>query len=241
MPHVQVVSANPFRPHRYPLLRQLVEGKEDSSHSLADMVRETLLKEIVCGELKAGTPLKSTQIAQRLGVSRTPVARALTRLTEDGILVQPNNHFAIVADEAPDSLVQLHEVRELLEPEAAFRSAGRIPEDVIDDLWAVARDAKPTDDYDWTEAAQYLDFGIHLAIAAYCGNLPMKVTIQKCWSYKRVSYQLSEGCRSELESEYEQHVQILTAVSAGDAENARHLMSLHLANASMSRFNNQVV
>jgi len=205
------------------------------------MVRETILKEIVSGKLKAGTPLKSTQIAERLGVSRTPVSRAFTRLTEDGILVQPNNHCAIIAEEAPNSLVQMHEVRELLEPAAAYRATGRIPRDVIEDLWAVARDAKPTDEYDWTEAAQYFDFAIHLAIAQYCGNLPMKVTIQKCWSYKRVSYQLSEGCRAELESEYEQHLGILTAIAAGDAELAQDRMKVHLQRASQGRFTAQIV
>lgn len=219
----------------------MIQGEDATVMSLTDMVSETIVKEIVCGERTVGSRLKSTQVAERLGVSRTPVAKAFARLAADGILLQPNNHQAIVADGAAEWLVQLHEIRELLEPEAAFRAAGNIAPDVLDDLQALAKDAKPTKGEEWGEAAGYFDFGLHLAIAEFCGNLPMKTSIRKCWSYKRVSYDLADGCRAELKPEYEQHVQILHAVAAGDAKRARRLMREHLERASERRPTSRVI
>ncbi|WP_145246547.1 GntR family transcriptional regulator [Aeoliella mucimassa] len=234
-------AVSPFHPKRYPTLRAIVDGDDSTSQTLTDKVSDTLLKQIIRGELPVGSQLKSTQIAQQLGVSRTPVTRALAKLTVDGILTQPNSHQAIVAQGAADWLVQIHELRELLEPEAAYRAAGQLPAEVIEDLRALAQDSQPTPKYDWSQAAQYLDFGLHLAIAEYCGNLPMRVSIRRCWSYKRVSYDLSEGCRSELETEYQQHIEILRAMVEGDAARARELVRLHLTAASEGRFTSQVI
>lgn len=234
-----VAVQNPFRPQRYPAVRAIVES--DESQSLAQIVGEKILAQIVQGELPVGTRLKTTELAERLGVSRTPVAKALAHLVADGILAQRNHHQAVVIRGAADWLVQIHELRQLLEPEAAFRAAGSIEQEALHDLWALCNDAKPTRRHDWTEPAQYFDFALHLAVAEFCGNLPMKVSIRRCWSYKWLSYRLSEGCRTELKSEYAQHVAILSALAEGDGPKARSAMAKHLQSASLGRYADRVV
>lgn len=232
---------NPFRPQRYPVIRPIVEAENEVAHSLADMVCGRILGQIVGGELAAGARLKSTELAATLGVSRTPVAKALAKLSADGILSQPNNHQAVVSSEAAQWLLQTHELRILLEPEAAARSIGRIPADAMEDLWMLSRDAKPTRKYDWTPAARFFDFALHLSIAEYCGNLPMAVSIRKCWSYKRLSYELAGDRQRPLKSEYDQHVSILTAIAEGKSQRAHAEMLAHLQAASRTRFGDRVV
>lgn len=226
----------------YPAIGPLVESLDgDEAKSLADRVGEQILTRIVRGELEEGARLKSTVLAEQLGMSRTPVAKALAKLSADGILQQPNNHQAVVAPGAANWLIQTHELRQVIEPEAAARAAGRLPAAVASDLQRLAEESQPAEAGGWECKARLLDFGLHLAIAEYCSNLPMKTSIRKCWTYKRLSYELSEGCSGTLPKEHTEHVEILAALLRPDAQEARRLMVAHLSTASQRRYSERVV
>lgn len=241
MATTEINSKSLFRPQRYPAIHAIVGTENETNQSLADIAGEMIMKQIVAGELPVGTKLKTTDLSERLGMSRTPVTKALAKLSSEGILSQPNNFQAIVTPGAANWLIQTHELRQLVEPEAARRAAGQVPAEVLDDLWLLSRDSKPTRNHDWSEAAQYFDFALHLSLAEFCGNVPMKVSIRKCWVYKCLSYELSDGCRAELKAEHAQHVAILAAVAEGDAERAHKEMYQHLRVASVNRFSPHVV
>lgn len=232
-------AKNLFRPQRYPAVRAIVDADREPNRSLADTAGEMILKQIIRGELPSGTRIKTTELSERLGMSRTPVSKALAKLTSEGILSQPNNYQAIVTPGAAKWIVQTHELRQLLEPESARRAAGRLPIDVLDDLWMLSRDAKPNRTTDWEEPAQYFDFALHLSIAEFCGNVPMRVSIRRCWVYKWLSYQLDRGRRAELKTEYFDHVAILSAVAEGDAQRAHDEMQKHLHMTSMNRYSSR--
>lgn len=226
----------------YPAVRPLVESLDgDEAKSLADVVGEKILSRIVRGELEEGARLKSTVLAKQLSISRTPVAKALAKLTADGILQQPNNHQAVVAPGAANWLVQTHELRQTIEPEAAARAAGRIPPAVADDLLRLVQASRPDEGEEWQPPARLLDFALHMAIADFCGNLPMKTSIRKCWTYKRLSYELSDGCSGTLPKERTEHEGILAALLEPDADEAKQLMEAHLSTASERRYSDRVV
>jgi DNA-binding GntR family transcriptional regulator len=229
-----------FRPQRYPALQSIVE-LDIGCPSLVDKVVDNILAQIVRNEISPGSRIKSTQLAKKLGVSRTPVAMALAKLSADGILLRRNNYQAELADGASEWLMNIHKLRELIEPEAAAMAAGRIAEDVLDDLWVLARDAKPSRSSAWTQVGEYFDFALHLSVAEFCGNLAMKSTIRKCWSYKRLSYAISDGCKAALKPEYHQHMAILSALAEGNADLAREQMMIHIQTATASRFADRIV
>lgn len=226
----------------YPAIQPIVQSLEgEATKSLADIVGEQILSRIVRGELAEGTRLKSTLLAEELRVSRTPVAKALAKLSGDGILLQPNNHQAVVAPGAANWLIQTHELRQTLEPEAAARAAGRIPPEVAAELLRLADVSRPSAEGDWQPYARLFDFALHLVIANYCGNVPMKTSIRKCWIFKRLSYELSEGCTDSLPKEQAEHAEILAALLKPDAELARKLMAAHLSVSSERRYSDRVV
>src|SRR5690606_30753223 len=109
------------------------------------------------------------------------------------------------------------------------------------DLLRLARESEPREGCDWEPAARLLDFALHLVIADFCGNLPMKTSIRKCWTYKRLSYELSDGCSGTLPKEQAEHVEILNALLEPNAEGARRAMLNHLSTASERRFSDRVV
>jgi len=203
--------------------------------SLVDTVYQRILLGIIRGEYVGGQELKSTLLAKELGVSRTPVVQALQRLASDGIVTLEMNKRAVVRAGAENWLVEIHQLRELLEPHAASLAAARIPDETfrtLDELVARAADRHAPD---WTEAVEQFDFALHLAIADNTENLALREAIRKCWSFKRLSYAAGPERPETLAKAYQEHLAILTALKARDAQTAAAAMLFHLRSAATMR------
>lgn len=207
--------------------------------SLVQAVYERILLQIVRGELASGTPLRTTHLARQLGTSRTPVVQALQRLAADGLVLLRKNKRAIVRPGAEHWLLELHELRELLEPAAAARSAGRLTPDDLLRLEQLAQAAHPERER-WLEAAQQFDFDLHLTIADRSGNFALRQMLRKIWSFKRISYLAAPEPPENLQQGYREHLAILAALKAGDSETARAAMLFHLRSAGTLRGGNIV-
>ncbi|MCC6492486.1 MAG: GntR family transcriptional regulator [Pirellulales bacterium] len=218
--------------------QQLAHG---AGSSRVDEVYARILAQIIRGELPGGAELKSTQLAASLGVSRTPVVQALARLIADGIVTQRMNMRAVVRPGAENWLIEVHELRLLLEPAAAARAAGRITADALAQLAQQAAEVAPHADGQWLARARQFDFAIHLSIADHAGNQPMRDAIYKCWQYKQLSYELSPDRVDSVVRGFEEHLTILEALKAGDPATASAAMELHLRLAKSYRPEGRVI
>jgi DNA-binding GntR family transcriptional regulator len=103
-------------------------------------VRDELQHAILEGVLRPGERLRAEALAQRFGTSRTPVREALLQLEAQGLVeVEPNRGAVVKAFDSAD-LLDLYELRALLEPAAAARAATRIDPDQIEQLQALTDD-----------------------------------------------------------------------------------------------------
>jgi DNA-binding GntR family transcriptional regulator len=222
-----------FNPRRYPELCAILgeEIVDPERRSLADEAHDRILLKIVRGELTAGTELKTTKLSEMLGMSSTPVMQALSRLTADGIVNQSLNQRATVRPGSENWLVDLHQVRQLLEPEAAGACVGRIPAEVLADLELLARDATPGKSPHWQTAARWLDQALHLVIAEFGGNLAMRAILRRCWSYKRLSYEAGNDSDRQLREGWKQHAALIEALPGGNPARVSALMEEHLRSA----------
>ena len=207
--------------------------------SRVDEVYRRILLSIIRGELKSGEELKTTEVAKRFEVSRTPVVQAFARLMADGIVTQRLNHRAMVRPGAEMWLAEVHELRELLEPRAARLAAKRISDEDIVQLEQLAEAACP-DDSDrpsdkWAERARRFDFALHLTIASACGQLALTEAIRKCWTFKRISYEAFNEPNHIHAKGYDDHLQILAAVKAHDGPTAEAAMLFHLRSTALLR------
>jgi DNA-binding GntR family transcriptional regulator len=214
---------------------------DDAQQSRVDDVYHEILARIVRGELPGGSELKSTQLAHALGVSRTPVVQALSRLIADGIVTQRMNMRAVVRPGAENWLVEIHELRLLLEPAAAARAAQHMPLEAIQKLQRQADAVDPQNNDDWARRAREFDFALHLAIADHADNQPLRGAINKCWQYKRLSYELGPDRTEAILRGFREHRTILAAIAARDAATASAAMELHLRLASSYRPEGRVV
>jgi DNA-binding GntR family transcriptional regulator len=113
------------------------QGAKISNRStLSEEVHETLLGWILDGELRPGEKIVDSELAERLGISRTPVREALRRLEDKGLIETAANRWTRV------SLVSLDEVEriypliwslEALAVELALPHLGRAEMDLLDE------------------------------------------------------------------------------------------------------------
>ena len=81
----------------------------------SDRAYATLLDEIQSGDLRPGTVLGEVEQSSRLGVSRTPLREALSRLTADGLVAQASPRVTVVTDIDAGDIRALFELRRALE------------------------------------------------------------------------------------------------------------------------------
>src|ERR671913_1770274 len=95
------------------------------SYTVADLAYERIRGLVLSGELAPGTRLGQVELAERLGISRTPVREALRRLGGEGLVEGHSNHGFRVTDLGLDAVLRRLEVRAILEPGIAALAAGR--------------------------------------------------------------------------------------------------------------------
>jgi DNA-binding GntR family transcriptional regulator len=83
--------------------------------SLASAVANILREKILRGEVKAGEQLRQHVIASELEVSRIPVREALRQLEAEGLVTIVHDHGAVVTSLSPEDVVEMFEIRMVLE------------------------------------------------------------------------------------------------------------------------------
>lgn len=116
---------------------------------LRDVVFTTLRQAILRGELKPGERLMEIQLANKLGVSRTPIREAIRKLELEGLVLMIPRKGAEVAEITEKNLRDVLEVRESLEVLAVQLACERMTPEVLEELKVAAKefeDVIATDD-----------------------------------------------------------------------------------------------
>ena len=101
---------------------------------LRDVVFNTLRQAILKGELAPGERLMEIQLAERLGVSRTPIREAIRKLELEGLVLMIPRKGAEVAKISEKSLRDVLEVRRSLEELAIELACQRMLPDAVEEL-----------------------------------------------------------------------------------------------------------
>ncbi|XCP85748.1 GntR family transcriptional regulator [Roseburia hominis] len=111
---------------------------------LRDVVFNTLRQAILRGELKPGERLMEIQLANKLGVSRTPIREAIRKLELEGLVLMIPRRGAEVAEITEKNLMDVLEVRKALEELAAELACERISKEQIGELKVAAKEFEET-------------------------------------------------------------------------------------------------
>lgn len=116
------------------------EVNMDDFLPLRDVVFKTLRQAILRGELKPGERLLEIHLADKLGVSRTPIREAIRKLELENLVIMIPRKGAVVAEITEKSLRDVLEVRRALEALAVKLACEKIREDEIEELKVAAKE-----------------------------------------------------------------------------------------------------
>lgn len=102
------------------------EALDPTMPRAVDAAYRGIRKAIISGDLRSGERVSESALAERLGVSRTPVREALNRLRNEGLIVLERYRKGYVANFTADDLREIFRLRATLEGEAAREAALRI-------------------------------------------------------------------------------------------------------------------
>jgi DNA-binding GntR family transcriptional regulator len=198
--------------------------------SVVSLAYDRIRALILSGDVAPGTRLGQVDLAERLGVSRTPVREALRRLTGEGLVEFQDQRGFRVADIAIDDVVRRLEVRLLLEPGAARLAAERATEEDLELLAAaIERERRARS----AVAAHDASREFHLLIAAATHNRELVGAIEALWLIE-VGRRLLARRRAApawQAHDVEEHEAILAALRKRDAALAGRLMDEHVRDA----------
>ena len=199
--------------------------------SLADRVYEILLSSILTGNSESGVELNVADLSRRLRVSPSPVREALLRLAADGLVTIANHRRATVIRYSRQEIIEVFEVRQLLESGATRMAARRISPDELAQLKQAALDcAALAGDSARKREMLELDNQFHLLIAQACGNQRLADEITGYGHRVRV-IQWLQLPPARMDLGLQEHLAIHDALAAGNPQQAQQAMCRHLENA----------
>lgn len=198
---------------------------------LADHAYETLRRAILDGGLAPGTPLREADVAERLGVSRTPIREALRRLEVQGLVAKTASGGVIVGDVSWQLIEEAFELRKLLEGYTARLAAQTITADDAAALTDIIDEAeRAVSQGDW-ERLTALNDRFHERIQDITGNRVLKRTVQSLREQTPAFRAFALGPEQQQRGFVAEHRELLGALIAHDAERAEMLAIQHQEHA----------
>ncbi|WPB56648.1 GntR family transcriptional regulator [Xylophilus sp. GOD-11R] len=198
------------------------------SPDLADEAYHALLEMIQLGRLTADRPLQERALAATLGISRTPLREAMSRLIGGGFAVRTARGQLMVREPTLRQYLEILQMRTLLEGEAAASAATRIDAQVARSVIAQLEAHRAAGDTGKDENHR-IDNLVHDTIAQASGNQLMARTIHDLRIKARTFDQ--NGAPDRFGPGIEEHIVLLQALIARDPESARSAMRRHLESA----------
>jgi DNA-binding GntR family transcriptional regulator len=198
--------------------------------SVVSLAYDRIRTLILTGDIAPGTRLGQVDLAERLGVSRTPVREALRRLDAEGLVDFQDNRGFRVAELAIEDVVRRLEVRLLLEPGIARLAAERATEQ---DLAALDANVRREERARTAVAVHDASREFHLLVAAATHNGALVATIEGLWLIE-VGRRLLAERRSAPDwqaSDLEGHRAVVAAIRDRDGARAAVLMEAHVRDA----------
>ncbi|MCX4095635.1 GntR family transcriptional regulator [Nocardia sp. alder85J] len=204
---------------------------------LVDTVVDHLRTLILCGDLPPGQTLLQIELSQRLGVSRTPLREAFRILEHEGLVrVSNGNKTLEVVDLSVKDMLELYEIREVVDGLAARLAAKHRDESRFDELASILREMNLADMANDVPRRTTLHADFHAAIAELSGNkhviaqVPMIRLTAQMLSHKMRTMRIElPTVRAELIEQGEQdHREILEALRSGDERRAENAARRHI-------------
>ena len=193
----------------------------------SDKAYDVLKEEILSWRLSPGTVLGETEQSERLGISRTPLREAITRLAAEGLVATQRGRAGVVTDVSAANLAELFELREALETQAARLAARRRNARVFETLRSDFESARTTvaeNTADYYALVARLDEAIETAMA----NKFLLTSLRGLRSHLARARRLAQDNPARLTESVGEHLLIVEAILDRDELLAAQATAVHL-------------
>lgn len=204
---------------------------QDTIQVLNDTIYDAIKQRIFAGQLRPGQKLTHQDLAEGLGVSRTPVRESLERLYQEGFVLRVPNRGYYVAEINAEEARELYETREALEVYELRRTCERgISSTDLDRLERMNDVYGRRIGIAHTRQRLLLDRDFHLALAALSGNRYMLRCVEQVFE-RLILKRRSDGYSDTGEVPHQEHLELLAALRHGDVIAAQDSLARHIGNA----------
>lgn len=202
-------------------------GARAKAPSLTEQVYQRLRAEVLSCKLEPGTDISEAELAERFGVSKTPVREALAALRQDGLVrTFPRRGYQITPITFGD-MNELFDLRTILEAGTAELACDQITEEELDRLRDLANVVYDKDENGTIDAFIAANRNFHLAIAEASRNERLlKILSRQIDELERFFY-LGAQLRDVNQETSTEHYEIVETLARRDKARARDLMIRH--------------
>lgn len=215
-------------------MNEFAKESDNEYLPLRDVVFNTLRQSILTGELKPGERLMEIHLADKLGVSRTPIREAIRKLELEGLVTMIPRRGAEVAQITEKNLKDVLEVRRALDALTVELACERITDEELTQLEEAKESfAKMTKTKDANKIAQ-ADVVFHdiILLASRNDRLMQMVSNLSQQTYRyRLEYVKDDAHYEQL---IEEHNAIFEAISSRDSKGGAEAIKIHIDNQEKS-------
>jgi DNA-binding GntR family transcriptional regulator len=201
--------------------------KSIECRKMGELAYDEVRDAIISGKLEPGSRLNQDELAKQLGVSRAPIRDALTRLEAEGLVQTTSRKGVIVAITTPQDLVNIFELRAILDSHSHRLACEKIGGSDLTHLQEIVeRTEKLTPDGDIHELVRaHAEF--HYVIYAACGNPELEHAARSLWD-RSYRYRLMALAKKEIALlTLEEHKEILAALKERNPQHVEDLLVRH--------------
>ena len=179
------------------------EQRKNPFAVLWELVYNCLYEDIVSGELSPDTKIREAQIASELGISRSPVKKAIDALVERGLVERRKGKAPTVRAMTYEEYLKLYEARYPIETAAAYTAAKTISREETRKLEEIVARIQEAADASSREEYNKWDSLFHETVINSTKN-PYMIRMYKCISddLSRYRFHLTRQCYSKNENEF---------------------------------------
>jgi len=197
------------------------------SSTYGDRVLEYVREQILSGHYLPGQRISEVELAEALGISRSPIREAFRRLATEGLVHIAPYKGATVATFDEETVRELFELREAVEGMAAGLAAQRAKEDQLGEMEQLLDATRRS--LGGREGSGYPhDHDYHRLIVAMSGNRMLEQKALEINAQVILARSLSGSYGDRAARALEEHAAIFEAIKAGDAELAEQRMRRHI-------------
>lgn len=208
--------------------------KLDSYQPLREVVCETLRDAIITGVLKPGERLMEIQLAEELGVSRTPVREAIRKLELEGFVIMIPRRGTYVADMSIKDINEVFEVRTALDVLAAGLAAERITEDELEQMERLLVQIGEHIEKGDMDKIVEVDSKFHDILYQASRNDRLVGIINNLREQLTRFRSISMSYPGRLKNTLEEHSRMVEALAARNSELAQQLAVEHMENSEQT-------